>query len=78
MADVLLFEEGRMRFLLPTVESDLLRGARRLAQKAEGSRATIVNGVITLENGEPTGNYAGEVLKGMLAMLRECHRNESR
>ena len=66
-ADVLLFEEGRVRPLLPTVESDLPGGARRLVQKAEGIRATIVNGAVTLENGEPTGNYTGEVLKGRLA-----------
>lgn len=66
-ADVLLFEEGRVRPCLPTVESDLPGGARRLVQKAEGIRATIVNGAVTLENGEPTGSYAGEVLKGRLA-----------
>jgi N-acyl-D-amino-acid deacylase len=36
-------------------------------QKAEGIRATIVNCAVTLENGEPTGNFAGEVLKGELS-----------
>ncbi len=66
-ADLLLFEEGRVRPCLPTVESDLPGGARRLVQKAEGIRATIVNGVVTLENGESTGHFAGEVIKGKLA-----------
>src|SRR5882724_11070927 len=66
-ADLLLFEEGRVRPCLPTVESDLPGGARRLVQKAEGIRATIVNGVVTLENGESTGRFAGEVIKGKLA-----------
>jgi N-acyl-D-aspartate/D-glutamate deacylase len=66
-ADLLLFEEGRVRPCLPTVESDLPGGARRLVQKAEGIRATIVNGVVTLENGESTGRFAGEVIKGSLA-----------
>jgi N-acyl-D-aspartate/D-glutamate deacylase len=66
-ADILLFEEGRVRPCLPTVESDLPGGARRLVQKAEGIRATIVNGVVTLENGESTGHFAGEVIKGKLA-----------
>jgi len=66
-ADLLLFEEGRVRPLLPTVESDLPGGARRLVQKAEGIRATIVNGTVTLENGESTGQFAGEVIKGKLA-----------
>jgi N-acyl-D-amino-acid deacylase len=64
---MLLFDEGRVRPLLPTVESDLPGGARRLVQKAEGIRATIVNGEVTLEDSEPTGSYAGEVLKGKLA-----------
>jgi N-acyl-D-aspartate/D-glutamate deacylase len=36
-------------------------------QKAEGIAATIVNGTIALEGGEPTGNYTGRVLKGRLA-----------
>jgi len=49
------------------VEQDLPGGARRLVQKADGIAATIVNGVVALENGEPTGNYAGRVLKGRLA-----------
>ena len=66
-ADLLLFEEGRVRPCLPTVESDLPGGARRLVQKAEGIRATIVNGVVTLENGDSTGHFAGEVIKGKLA-----------
>ena len=66
-ADLLLFEEGRVRPCLPTVESDLPGGARRLVQKAEGIRAMIVNGVVTLENGESTGHFAGEVIKGRLA-----------
>jgi N-acyl-D-aspartate/D-glutamate deacylase len=47
---------------------DLPGGARRLVQKADGIAATIiVNGAVALENGEPTGNYAGRVLKGRLA-----------
>jgi N-acyl-D-amino-acid deacylase len=66
-ADVLLFEEDRIRPLLPTVEKDLPGGARRLVQKAEGIRATLVNGAVAFENGEATGARAGIVLKGKLA-----------
>ena len=51
----------------PTVEQDLPGGARRLVQKADGIAATVVNGVVAMEDGEPTGNYAGQVLKGPLA-----------
>ena len=66
-ADLVVFDEHKIRPRLPTVEQDLPGGARRLVQKADGIAATVVNGAVALENGEPTGNYAGEVLKGRLA-----------
>ncbi len=66
-ADLVLFEENGIRPSLPTVEKDLPGGARRLVQKAEGIKATLVNGAVAFENGEATGAYAGAVLKGKLA-----------
>lgn len=65
--DLVLFEEERIGPTLPTVERDLPGGARRLVQKAEGIRATIVNGAVSFEDGEATGARAGTVLKGRLA-----------
>src|SRR5580658_3663752 len=46
--------------------ADLPGGARRLVQKADGITATIVNGVVAIENGQVTGNSGGQVLKGRL------------
>ena len=66
-ADLVLFEEARIRPSLPTVERDLPGGARRLVQKAEGIKATLVNGAVAFQDGEATGAYAGTVLKGPLA-----------
>lgn len=66
-ADIVVFDEMRIRPLLPKVEQDLPGGARRLVQKADGIAATIVNGAVAFENGEATGDYAGQVLKGRLA-----------
>jgi N-acyl-D-aspartate/D-glutamate deacylase len=63
-ADVVVFDEQRVRPAMPTVESDLPGGARRLVQKAEGIAATIVNGQVTLEDGKPTGNVPGQLLRG--------------
>ena len=63
-ADVVVFDEQRVRPAMPTVETDLPGGARRLVQKAEGIAATVVNGQVTLENGEPTGRTPGALLKG--------------
>jgi len=63
-ADLVLFDEARVRPAMPTVETDLPGGARRLVQKAEGIAATIVNGEVTLENGKATGNTPGALLRG--------------
>ena len=50
--DLVLFEENGIRPSLPTVEKDLPGGARRLVQKAEGIKATLVNGAVAFENVE--------------------------
>jgi len=63
-ADLVLFDAERVRPAMPTVEADLPGGARRLVQKAEGIAATIVNGVVTLENGRSTGRLPGVLLRG--------------
>ena len=52
---------------MPTVEADLPGGARRLVQKAEGIAATIVNGEVTFEHGQPTGRLPGALLRGPAA-----------
>lgn len=66
-ADLVIFDADTIKPRMPTVLHDLPAGARRLVQKADGITATIVNGVLTFENGESTGDYAGQVLKGRLA-----------
>jgi N-acyl-D-aspartate/D-glutamate deacylase len=66
-ADIVVFDEQRIKPRLPTVEEDLPGGARRLVQKADGIAATIVNGAVAFENGETTGDFAGRVLKGPVA-----------
>src|SRR5262249_52164215 len=63
-ADLVLFDAARVKPSMPTVETDLPGGARRLVQKAEGIAATIVNGEVTLENGRPTGRLPGALLRG--------------
>ena len=66
-ADLVVFDEATVEPQLPTVETDLPGGARRLVQKADGIAATIVNGVVAIQNGQATGNAGGQVLKGRLA-----------
>ena len=66
-ADLVVFDERRIKPCLPTVEQDLPGGARRLVQKADGIAATIVNGTVAVENGQATGDFAGCGLKSRLA-----------
>ena len=63
-ADLVVFDECSVRPAMPTVQTDLPGGARRLVQKAEGIAATIVNGQVTLEHGETTGRTPGVLLHG--------------
>jgi N-acyl-D-aspartate/D-glutamate deacylase len=63
-ADLVLFDAERVKPAMPTVETDLPGGARRLVQKAEGIAATVVNGEVTLENGKSTGRTSGRLLRG--------------
>jgi N-acyl-D-amino-acid deacylase len=63
-ADLVLFDEARVRPAMPSVETDLPGGARRLVQKAEGIAAVVVNGRVTLEHGRATGAVPGTLLRG--------------
>ena len=63
-ADLVLFDEVRVRPAMPSVETDLPGGARRLVQKAEGIAAVVVNGQVTLENGDATGRMPGALVRG--------------
>jgi N-acyl-D-amino-acid deacylase len=63
-ADLVVFDEARVRPAMPSVETDLPGGARRLVQKAEGIAAVVVNGQVTLEQGRATGAVSGKLLRG--------------
>jgi N-acyl-D-aspartate/D-glutamate deacylase len=69
-ADLVVFDEREIKPRLPTVEQDLPGGARRLVQKADGIAAVVVNGKLAFENGEATGAFAGQLLKGPLAQAQ--------
>jgi N-acyl-D-aspartate/D-glutamate deacylase len=48
---------------MPEVVCDLPAGAKRLRQKADGIRATVVNGEVLLRDNEPTGALPGRLLR---------------
>jgi N-acyl-D-amino-acid deacylase len=43
---------------------DLPAGGKRLVQRATGYRATIKSGVVSFEDGEPTGALPGALIRG--------------
>ena len=42
---------------------DMERGERRIIQKSKGYRYTLVNGVVTFEEGNRTGALPGKLLR---------------
>jgi N-acyl-D-amino-acid deacylase len=62
-ADITIFDPDTVAPSLPSVVHDLPGGSPRLFQKAEGYRATIVNGRIFMRDGEPTQARAGQLLR---------------
>ncbi|MBL6814563.1 MAG: amidohydrolase family protein [Pseudomonadales bacterium] len=62
-ADVNVFDADEVCELQPTLVHDFPNGAPRFIQKSRGFKATIVNGVVSVRNGELTGTRAGEVLR---------------
>ncbi|MEE8165717.1 MAG: D-aminoacylase, partial [Myxococcota bacterium] len=66
-ADINIFDPDAVEPNLPVLVHDLPGGARRLRQTASGFLATLVNGQVLLEKGEPTGATPGVLLRGPLA-----------
>ena len=63
-ADVNVIDFDALRILAPEMVFDLPAQGRRMIQKAEGYRATIVSGAVTFENGEATGEMPGRLVRG--------------
>ena len=62
-ADINVFDADEVTELQPTLVNDFPGGAPRFIQRSRGFKATIVNGEISLLDGELTGNRAGQVLR---------------
>jgi N-acyl-D-aspartate/D-glutamate deacylase len=46
------------------ISYDLPAGGRRFLQRAEGYRHTVVSGVETYADGQPTGELPGRLVRG--------------
>jgi N-acyl-D-aspartate/D-glutamate deacylase len=63
-ADVNVIDLENLTLHAPEIVYDLPAGGRRFVQKATGYTATVLNGQVTFENGEPTGALPGGLLRG--------------
>jgi N-acyl-D-amino-acid deacylase len=64
LGDLNLIDYDALSLQRPYVAADLPAGGRRLLQRAEGYRATIKKGAVTFEDGEPTGEQPGRLVRG--------------
>ena len=63
-ADINVIDLDRLRVAAPHPVRNLPGGGRRLEQKAEGYRATIVSGEVTYRDGAFTGVLPGRLVRG--------------
>ena len=63
-ADLNLIDFDNVRAHAPEMVFDLPAGGRRLIQKADGYKHTIVSGEVILEDGQPTGAMPGKMVRG--------------
>ena len=63
-ADINVIDFDKLRILPPEMVFDLPADGRRMIQRAEGYRATIVSGAVTFENGDATGEMPGRLVRG--------------
>jgi N-acyl-D-aspartate/D-glutamate deacylase len=63
-ADLNVIDYARLQLHAPRVSYDLPAGGRRLLQDATGYRATILSGVVTQRDDQPTGALPGRLVRG--------------
>jgi N-acyl-D-amino-acid deacylase len=63
-ADLNVIDLDRLHLHAPLPAWDLPAGGRRLRQRADGYRATVVSGAVTYRGGEATGALPGRLVRG--------------
>jgi N-acyl-D-amino-acid deacylase len=62
-ADVVIYDLERLSIKQMEIIHDFPGGEWRRVRRAEGYRQILVNGQVTLEDGKPTGNMSGKLLR---------------
>ncbi|TFZ02715.1 D-aminoacylase [Ramlibacter henchirensis] len=68
-ADINIIDVDKLGLTAPRMTFDLPAGGKRLLQKADGYRATIVSGAVTYRDGEATGQLPGRLVRGPQAAV---------
>jgi N-acyl-D-amino-acid deacylase len=63
-ADLNVIDMDAIQLKLPQMVHDLPLGGRRLIQRADGYRATVVSGETVMRDGEPTAARPGRLVRG--------------
>ena len=63
VADLNVIDPATVGPAMPRIADDLPTGARRIEQRSEGILTTIAGGRVTIEKGEHTGEFPGQVLR---------------
>lgn len=63
-ADVNIIDMENLRLHAPEMHFDLPAGGKRLLQRVDGYRKTFVSGVQIMEDGDPTGESPGVLIRG--------------
>ena len=63
-ADLNVIDFEGLRIHAPQMVRDLPAAGKRLIQKIDGYRYTIKSGAVTFEDGEPTGEMPGQLIRG--------------
>ncbi len=66
-ADINVFDPATVGPAVPALVDDLPAGGRRLEQRSTGFLATLVNGRVTIQDGERTGATPGTLIRSRVA-----------
>ena len=69
-ADINLIDFDQLKLHVPTVAHDLPANGRRMRQLADGYVATILSGIVTYRQGEPTGTTPARLVRGSAHLSR--------
>ena len=68
-ADLNVIDQDGLRLHAPEMVFDLPAGGRRLVQRVDGYKHTVVSGEVTYEDGKPTGAMPGRLIRGPQAAV---------